>query len=415
MPQNEAPPQPNKALFLLTTVNYLNYIDRYILAAVLVSIKADLGLSDFQAGLLATAFMIPYMFTSPFFGYLGDKNNRSKIISVGAAVWSFASVLTGQASQFVVMAASRFLLGIGESAFTVTSVPYLSDYFPEEKRGRILSIFSTALPVGAALGFILGGLMGKFFGWRMAFFVGGLPGLLLAYLIWKLPDPGRGKEASTSDLNLRKSFAALFRSKNYLLVVLGYCAYTFVVGGVAHWVPTYLQRAYAIDQMKANVIFGGIAVISGFLGTMVGGYWGDAETKKHRHGHIKISSYSMFLAMPFYVACLMSESLLGFAIWLSLAQFFFFVSTSPINITIIDVAPWHFRTSAMAMAVFACHILGDAISSPLIGWVSDQTGSLKIGMLACSPIILVSAALWLMAARLPRNSLPGPELKNPAL
>ncbi len=400
MPKNTAKNDASKALSLLTTVNYLNYVDRYILAAVLVSIKVDLNLSDFQAGLLATAFMIPYMFTSPVFGWLGDKGNRSKILAFGATIWSVASLLTGQASQFLIMAASRFLLGIGESAFTVISVPYISDHFPPEKRGRMLSIFSTALPVGAALGFVLGGLFAEWFGWRMAFYLVGAPGLLFSYFIWKLPDPRQG--SAKHSINFKKNISTLFRSKNYTLSVLGYCAYTFVVGGVAHWVPTYLQRTYLIDQMKSNIIFGGIAVGSGLFGTLIGGHIGDSLTQKHHHGHLQISSYSMLLALPFYVACLSAESLLSFSIFLGIAQFLFFISTSPINVSIIESAPGHFRTSAMALAIFACHILGDAISAPLIGLVSDKTGSLRLGMLVCSPVILLSAALWFIAARLPK-------------
>ena len=389
-----------KALSLLTVVNYLNYIDRYILAAVLGSIKSDLHLSDLQAGLLATAFMIPYMFTSPLFGWLGDNKNRSKILAVGASLWSIASLMTGKASSFIVMMASRFGLGVGESAFTVISVPFISDYFSPQKRGRVLSLFSTALPVGAALGYVLGGWLGQVIGWRGAFYAVGFPGLIFAYFIYKLPDPKRIDEKST--LSIRKSFGGLFRSRNYSLSVLGYCAYTFVVGGVAHWIPTYLQRTYAVDQMKANVLFGGIAVVSGLFGTLLGGHLGDHLSKKRAHGHLWVSSFSMFLAIPFYVLCLSAENLTLFAVFLAVAQFFFFISTSPINVTLIEVAPAQLKTSAMAMAIFACHILGDAISSPLIGYISDQTGSLRTGMLICTPVILLSSALWMMAARLPK-------------
>jgi len=388
-----------RALVLLTSINYLNYIDRYILAAVLASIKADLSFSDYQCGLLATVFMFPYMFTSPIFGWLGDKAHRSKILSLGVSIWSVASLLTGQASQFLTMAASRFLLGIGESAFTVISVPYISDYFPSEKRGRVLSIFSTALPVGAALGFVLGGVLANWFGWRNAFFLVGAPGLILAFFVWRLPDPG--KTVAVPKIDFLKSLKGLMRSKDYTLAVLGYCAYTFVVGGVALWIPTYIQRSFALSQVNANMLFGGIAVVSGFFGTLIGGFLGDKWASRRPHGHMRISSLSMFLALPFYVGGILSANLIEFAILLSLAQFFFFISTSPINVTIIEAAPKNFRTSAMAISIFAIHLLGDAISSPIIGLISDYTGSLQMGMMVCSPIILLSALFWLWAARQP--------------
>jgi MFS family permease len=394
--------QSHKALGLLTAINYFNYIDRYILAAVLVSIKADLSLSDFQAGALATAFMIPYMFTSPLFGWLGDTKDRSKILSIGAGIWSVASLLTGQAGSFFTMIFARFCLGIGESAFTVISVPYISDYFSgkeEQKRGRVLSIFSTALPVGSALGYVLGGYFAEMFGWRGAFYAVGFPGLILAALVWRLPDPRpraekkSGAGANSTAFEWRK-VVRLFKSPTYSYAVFGYCAYSFVVGGVAYWIPAYLQRDFHVTQMKANLLFGGIAVGSGLLGTILGGYWGDSLNKKRAQGHLRISSYSMFLALPFYVASVIATTLPLFCIMIGLAQFCFFISTSPINVAVIEAAPAKLKTSAMAMCIFAIHILGDAISAMLIGFVSDQTHSLRTGLLMCSPVILLSAFLW---------------------
>jgi predicted MFS family arabinose efflux permease len=403
------------ALGLLTAVNYFNYIDRYILAAVLVSIKVDLQLSDFQAGLLATAFMIPYMFTSPLFGWLGDTQNRSKILATGAAIWSIASLLTGRAGHFFVMLFARFGLGIGESAFTVISTPYISDYFSgegqKEKRGRILSIFSTALPVGAALGYVLGGYFGEVFGWRGAFYAVGVPGLILAAFIWRLPDPREPAKPSAPRRERflwKKNVVELFSSKTYSLAVFGYCAYTFVVGGVAYWMPAYLQRTYGVAQMKANLLFGGIAVVSGLFGTLLGGYLGDLLNKKKSRGHLRISGYSMFLALPLYLICVTSDNLTVFCVTMAFAQFFFFISTSPINVALIEVAPAHLKTSAMAMAIFAIHILGDAISAMLIGYISDQTGSLRMGLLVCTPVIFLSAALWLYGANFTDRKL----LKN---
>lgn len=394
--------QSKRALTLLTAVNYLNYIDRYMLAALLVSIKTDLNLNDFQAGLLATAFMVPYMFTSPFFGYLGDRIARPKILAGGASVWSIASLITGMAGSFNVLLGSRFLLGLGESGFTTVSPPFIADFFTAERRGRVLSIFSSALPVGAALGFVLGGVLGQLIGWRAAFMFAGVPGLILAFLVIRLPDP-RHKILPENFIG-GSATKILGKNKPYLLTVLGFAAYTFVVGGLAHWTPSFVQRSYGIDEMKANLLFGGIAVVSGFLGTMLGGHWGDALSKKYSVGfeksflgHLKISYFSMLMSAPFYIGYLFAPNLIVFIICMSITQFCFFLSTSPINVVIIESVPAYLRSTGMAMAIFACHLLGDAISSPLIGWISDQTGSLRTGMLAVSPIILLSATFWFLA------------------
>lgn len=384
-------------LILLTVVNYLNYIDRYILSAVLASIKTDLGLSDFQAGLLATAFMIPYMFTAPIFGWLGDTQNRAKILALGAGLWSLATFWTGLAKNFHSMMASRFFLGLGESAFTTTAIPFLSDFFPSEKRGKILAIFSSALPVGAALGYVLGGLLGSTIGWRNAFLVVGLPGIFLAILIWLMGDPR--KKSSTQDFALGIALKTLRKTPPYVWAVAGYCAYTFVVGGVAHWIPSYLQRTFQLSELSSNTLFGGIAVGSGLVGTLVGGYLGDYLSRQRPGGHLKISSISMLLAIPSFWFCMTTDNLNVFIPFLVFTQFFFFVSTSPINVALIECVPHAFRNSAMAMGIFLCHVLGDAISSPLIGYWSDMTGSLRQGVLICTPFIFLSSLFWWIGYR----------------
>lgn len=385
-------PQAKKALTLLTIVNYLNYIDRFILSAVLLSIKIDLNLTDFQAGLLATAFMMAYMFTSPLFGWMGDTKNRPWLLAGGALLWSVASLLTGVAGSFTILALSRFILGFGESAFTTIASPFISDFYPSSRRGRALAIFSSGLPVGAALGFVMGGVLGQWVGWRHSFLIVGFPGIILAGLILTLPDPKRRE--TKINFNYRKIVKELMKISTYVWTTLGYCAYSFVVGGVAHWVPTYLQRTYSLDQMKANMLFGGIAVGSGLIGTLLGGHLGDRWSSKKPGGHLRLSALSMGLALPFYIGTLYAPSLGWLVFFLVFTQLFFFLSTSPISVSLIEAVPSQAQTSAMAISIFLCHILGDAISSPLIGLISDQTGSLRLGMTACIPMIIISSLCW---------------------
>ncbi len=394
----EAHPKSKKALTLLTIVNYFNYIDRFILSAVLLSIKVELQLTDLQAGLLATAFMVPYMFTSPLFGWLGDTKNRTKILAAGALLWSIASLMTGWAGSFIILAFSRFILGFGESAFTTVATPFISDFYPSSKRGRALAIFSSGLPVGAALGFVLGGILAQWLGWRSAFLIVGIPGIVMSLLILTLPDPKT--KIVHQNFNLKVVLRSLSQIPTYIWTTMGYCAYSFVVGGVAHWVPTYLQRTYSLDQMKANMIFGGIAVGSGLVGTLLGGNLGDRWAHKlGAGGHLKISALSMALSFPFYIGTLYAPSVPWLIFFLALTQLFFFLSTSPISVAIIEAVPSHSRTTAMAMAIFFCHILGDAISSPLIGYISDHTNSLQTGMLVCAPIIIASSLFWYKGMR----------------
>ncbi len=389
--------QYKKDLSLLTVLNYLNYIDRYVLAAVLLSVQRDLGLSDFQAGFLATAFMLPYMLTAPIFGWLGDHRPRPKLMAMGGWLWSGATLFSGFASSFTTLFSSRFFLGLGESAFTTISIPYLSDKVPEKFRGRALAIFSSAVPVGAAIGFVAGGIISQHFGWRTAFFIVGLPGIILSFLIFRLKEVR--EKVNTKKYIAREVVRFLTKNKPYVLSVLGYCAYTFVVGGIAHWIPSFIQRFHGLDEAKSNLLFGGIAVVAGLVGTLLGGWWGDRLTQKNKPGHLFVSSLSMLLSFPAFAFCIYAQDLNLFIVSLVVTQFLFFLSTSPINVALLDTIPAEFRTSAMAIAIFLIHILGDAISAPLIGYLSDLTGSLRLGILLCLPMIFVSAFFWWMALR----------------
>lgn len=387
---------PKRALIILTTINYLNYIDRLILAAVLGSIKKDLSLDDFQAGLLATMFMLPYMLTSPLFGYLGDTRNRSRLIAMGTGLWSIATFCTGLAKSFPSLLATRFALGIGESAFTTISMPYLSEYFPASKHGRIFAIFNTAAPVGAALGYLLGGLLSSLVGWRNAFLIVGLPGLILAAIMWRAKDPRHSEERH---FNIKEAFTSLRSSKSYIFAVLGFCANTFVIGGVAHWMPSFIQRTFQMNELSANGLFGGIAVVAGLIGTLSGGYLGDVLVKKNAGGNQLLPAWGMFLATPCYYFCVSATNIYVFSIFLSITLFFVFLVISPINIAFIESIPAKFRNTSMAMAILACHLLGDAISSPIMGYVSDQTGSLRNGILIGTPFLALAGIFWLLGAR----------------
>lgn len=387
---------PKRVLIILTTINYLNYIDRLILAAVLGSIKTDLRLSDLEAGLLATMFMIPYMLTSPIFGYLGDTQNRSRLIALGTGLWSVATFSTGLAKNFGSLVATRLGLGIGESAFTTIAMPYLSEFYPPEKRGKIFAIFNSAAPVGAALGYLIGGLLGSLVGWRNSFFIVGLPGMIMAFLIWPAKDP---RKTGQDKFDFRGALRKLKSSRAYLFAVFGYSANTFVVGGVAHWMPTYIQRTFQMTQLSANTLFGGIAVGAGLLGTLAGGYLADYAVRKHPGGNQLLPAWGMIFCTPCFWFCLNADRMEIFVVLLSLTLFFVFLAASPINIAFIESVPGNVRNTAVAMAILACHLLGDAISSPIMGYISDQTGSLRNGLLIGTPFLFLAGILWILGGK----------------
>src|ERR671937_435446 len=187
-------------LVVLTLINLFNYLDRFVLPAVLVSIKrSELRPSDTQLGFLGSGFIIVYMLSAPIFGAFGDRRSRPRLIAAGVAVWSVATALGGLARSYLALLGARALVGIGEEAYGTISPALLADYFPERLRGGVFAIFFMATPVGSALGYVLGGVVDHLYGWRHAFFVAGLPGLLLAVLALRLHDPRLGSRDASPD------------------------------------------------------------------------------------------------------------------------------------------------------------------------------------------------------------------------
>ena len=180
------------SLLFLTGLNLFNYMDRYLLASVVPPLKAELDLSDGQIGWLTSAFMIGYFATAPLFGYLGDRGKRKGLIVLGVVFWSLGTILTGFCNNYAALIGCRVLVGLGEASYAVLAPAWLSDLFTTERRNNALTIFYAATPVGAALGYAMGGFSLDHGGWRYGFFWAGVPGLVLALGLSALTEPERG-------------------------------------------------------------------------------------------------------------------------------------------------------------------------------------------------------------------------------
>ena len=398
------------ALSVLTLVNLLNYLDRYVVSGVVPDLKAPpLGLSDSQIGLLATAFMLVYMVTAPVFGALGDRGSRTRPIAVGVFLWSIATILSGFAGSYAHLLGARALVGVGEAAYVAIAPALLSDCFPRAQRGRVLSVFNMAIPVGAALGYIVGGLMSHHYGWREAFFVAGAPGVLLAIFVLRLPDPPRGSQDEAEEggapsphdaatTSAASTYWGLLHRAPYMLVVLGYAAYTFALGGLAVWMPNFLERVHGIPAVKATTSFGAIVVVTGFLGTFAGGWLGDYWLKSSREAYLWMSGWVTLLAAPFALIALTAGSPSVYYPAIVVAELLLFMSTGPVNSAIVNLVSPTERASALALSMFTIHLLGDVPSPTLIGWLSDLS-SLGRAVLIVPAAVLVSGIVWLISAR----------------
>jgi MFS family permease len=401
-------------LAVLSVINLFSYLDRYIVSALIESLKhSELALTDADLGSLMSGFLVVYTLTAPIFGALGDRRSRPRLIALGVACWSFATALSGFAGSYFALLAARASVGIGEAAYVTIAPSLLSDYFPVRQRGRVMAIFFCAIPVGSALGYVVGGLVDKHYGWRTAFFVAGGPGLVLAALCLLLRDPPRGAQDSEAKpapatapksraVNLpRDTWAAygrLMHNKPYVLTVVGYAAYTFAVGGLAYWMPAFLERTRGMARSDATVSFGTIVVITGFIGTFVGGWLGDYGAKYSRQAYLWLSAVATFVAAPFVWFALTAESHSVYLSCMVVAQLCLFLSTGPINAAIINLVLATERATAIALSVFAIHLLGDALSPFLIGALSDAF-SLGQAVKILPVAVIVGGCVWAWAAR----------------
>ena len=404
-------PYRRYALGLLLAVNLLNYIDRQVLFAVFPLIKIDLHLSDTALGFLGSAFMLSYLLFAPLFGWLGDHWSRTRLASGGLVVWSLATALAGYAPGYRTLLAARATVGVGEASFGTVSPGLIADFFPKERRGQILAWFYVAIPVGSALGYLLGGVLGQRYGWHAAFLLVGVPGLLLAIPLALLRTPPRGGDnvphpppnlplegGGTNTLQggegkrAPAGYAALFRNRSFVCNTLAMAAMTFAIGGLAQWIPSFLHRVHSLDVARGNTLFGATTVLAGILGTLAGGWLGDRWQKRSGKGYLLISGWGFMIGTPFAVWALLAHGLIACMSAIFIAEFFLFLNTGPLNTVIINVSNPAVRAMAFAVNIFFIHALGDAVSPSIIGWLSDQWG-LRSALLI-TPCAMVLAGLF---------------------
>jgi MFS family permease len=418
-------PGARLALILLLAINLFNYIDRYVLATVEPDIRRELLPNDPEAmaktGLLSTAFFLVYMIMAPVFGWLGDRMSRWKLVGIGVILWSLASGASGipwhtnLAWAFWILLLTRCFVGIGEAAYGPIAPTVISDLYPVERRGRVLAWFYAAIPVGSALGYALGGEVAKkssFFasigGWRWAFYLVVPPGILLGLWSFLMREPARGQAERGGEPVTRqargKDYLALLKIPSYLIDTLGMTAMTFALGGLAYWMPAYLeQRAVApvplpgLGSVDARSIFGGLLALAGLTGTLAGGMAGDLLRRRCSGSYFLVSGAGMIAGFPL-ILLVLHTSFPWAWIFLFLTAFCLFLNTGPSNTILANVTPPAIRASAFAINIFIIHALGDVISPPITGFIADHY-TLTRGFQLLAFMTLVGGVLWFMGSR----------------
>ncbi|HAM36006.1 MAG TPA: MFS transporter [Elusimicrobia bacterium] len=390
----------HRVLGLLLVVNLINYVDRQILYALLPSIQNDLALSDAQAGSLASAFMVVYMLAAAPIGYIADRWGRPFWISLGIGLWSLATAASGLARGFAQLFAARAAVGIGESCYGAISPSFVAEHFPPRQRGRVMAVFSMAIPVGSALGYVAGGALGQAWGWRNAFYMVGLPGLALMLLSLRLREPARpaSDTAKTDNLSAWASYLGLFRIPSYLYVTLAGAAMTFSLGGFAVWMPSFFHRQWGLSIGQAGTLFGAITVVSGVLGSLAGGWLSDWALRWTSRSYFLVSGVGYVIGLPLAVAALLAPSLTLASAAIFLSELFLFLNMGPINAVIVAVTPPGSRSMAFAANILVIHALGDAVSPALIGAASDRWG-LTTALMGASLALALAAAFCFLGLR----------------
>jgi MFS family permease len=385
------------ALLILTALNFVNYIDRSVLFAVQPLIQQEFHRGDAEFGLLTSAFFIFYMCTAPFVGPLADRYPRRLIMAAGAALWSGATLLTAVTYDFQALLIRHTVIGIGEATFVTIAPAYLADFFSEQQRGRVLSIFYLAIPAGTALGYLLGGSLGSHYGWRAPFYVGAAPGFLLALALFFLPEPARGSADHIAGSFERDTLLGLWRNKAFWTCSLGMAMLTFAVGGMQVWMPTFLFRMRGIPLGDANRVFGLMTLASGILATLLGGWLGDALLRFTRGAYYLVSALGMAVTLP---AILIAVTITGEGMYpaIFVAEFFLLLNTAPLNAALVNSVGGSIRATAIAVNLFTIHILGDAFSPTLMGYISDRS-NLRTAFLAASVAVALSAIILFYGMR----------------
>lgn len=406
------------SLALLLSINLFNYIDRYILAAVEPEIRKDerffkqepesgktareqLEHAMASTGSLATAFLVSYMVAAPIFGWLADRMSRWILVAIAVAVWSLASGASGLATTFTLLLITRCFVGIGEAGYGPAAPAIISDLYPVERRGAVLSWFYMAIPVGSALGYVFGGLVAGKLGWRWPFFLVVPPGILLA--VWALTmrktekrredsATRRPRDTATKGRGL-KEYVAILKIRSYLLDTAGMAAMTFAIGGFSFWMPAYLVDGRKLgDLATVNFYFGIITVVCGITATLLGGWLGD-YFRRYTSGSYFIVSAAGILLSALFIALMVNTPFPAAWIWLTLAVFFLFLNTGPSNAILANVTTQANRANAFAMNILIIHALGDAISPPILGKIAGSSWDNAL-YLVCAVMVL-AAVLWL--------------------
>jgi len=363
-------------LCVLFGINTMNFFDRQILGAVSEPIRKEWSLTDTQIGWLGTAFTLLYAAVGIPLGRLADVWNRKTLLTIGVSLWSALTYASGLCTGFWPLFVVRLGVGIGESSCAPASSSLIGDLYPSQERARSLSIFMLGLPVGLSLSHIVSGTIAQHYGWRAAFFVAGIPGLMLAVLAARIHEPKRGL-AESKNIGTRR------RPGSPYLLVLGIPTMWWIIAsGALHnfnmyaigaFLPAFLIRYHHVGLQTAGFISGIVIGSVGAAGMLLGGWLGDWMVQRRPDGRLLVASWALLIGAPggFMALQQSSGAVLPFVFFQGIASMMMYVYYATVYSTIHDIVEPALRGTAMALYFFAMYVLGASLGPIGTGWVSD--------------------------------------------
>ena len=364
------------AMFVLFAINTLNFFDRQILGAVGEPIRKEFGLDDASLGLLGTAFTLLYAFVGVPLGRLADQVGRKKILSVGVFFWSLLTAASGVAQSYWQIFALRLGVGVGEASCAPAATSLIGDMFPPNWRAKAISIFMLGLPVGVALSFAVSGTVAKQYGWRAAFLVAGLPGVLCMIAVLFLREPKRGA-AELHDIGEQKRpgspYLLVLRSPTMRWIILSGAVHNFNMYAIGAFITPYLMRYHGLDIQQANLVSMLVYGVMGAPGLLIGGYLGDAVLKRRTNGRMLVGAFAILFSIPtvYFALSVPKGSTTTFLILMGAACALMYFYYSTVYSTIQDVTEPALRGTAMAVYFFAMYVLGASLGPYGTGILSD--------------------------------------------
>lgn len=414
----QSPKYRTYVLSMLVVVYIFNFLDRQIVTILAEPIKNDLGLNDTQIGLMTgLAFAIFYTVLGIPIARLADRANRVNIITAALVVWSGMTALCGAAQNFGQMLAARIGVGVGEAGCSPPAHSLIADYFPPEKRASALSIYALGIPIGSILGLLAGGWIAEFWGWRVAFFVVGVPGVLLAIFVkTTILEPIRGMSDAIQNVKLEQpplveTLKTLLSNKTLLHIAMGGALTSFVGYGLGQWLPAYFIRWHGMGIAETATYFGLVLGVASAVGTILGGTMADKLAARDQRMYTWLPAAGVLLAFPFYVAAIMSGNPYVAIAILVVPSLLNSLWLGPAFGTIQNLAPMRMRALASAMLLFILNIIGLGLGPFLVGVLSDLLSdryaeeSLRWAILIATFAYFWAGAHFLLAGRTLRQDL----------